>query len=123
MKDCIFCKLANGEIPTKVVFEDEIVTVFMDANPNTDGHMLIVPKKHIIDFTEMDNETLGKINEAAKKMQKLIMKKLKPDGVKLTVNYGFIQIVKHYHLHLIPIYKEKQPIKDLDEIYNFLMSD
>ena len=45
MKDCIFCKLANGEIPTKTVYEDDVVHVFMDANPNADGHMLIVPKK------------------------------------------------------------------------------
>ena len=106
MKDCIFCKLANGEIPTNVVFEDEIVTVFMDANPNTDGHMLIVPKKHIEDFTEIDNETLLHVHEVAKKMKELIYEKLGTCGLKLVNNYGSEQLIKHYHMHLIPVYED-----------------
>ena len=106
MKDCIFCKLANGEIPTKVVFEDDIVTVFMDANPNTDGHMLIVPKKHIEDFTEIDNETLLHVHDVAKKMKELIYKKLGTCGLKLVNNYGSEQLIKHYHMHLIPVYED-----------------
>ena len=106
MKDCIFCKLANGEIPTKVVFEDEVVTVFMDANPNTDGHMLIVPKKHIEDFTEIDNETLTHIHDVAKKMIDLIYDRLGTCGLKLVNNYGSEQQVKHYHMHVIPVYED-----------------
>ena len=62
MDDCIFCKLANGEIPTKTVYEDDVVHVFMDANPNADGHMLIVPKKHYEDFIELDDETIKHIH-------------------------------------------------------------
>lgn len=106
MKDCIFCKLANGEIPTKVVFEDEIVTVFMDANPNTDGHMLIVPKKHIEDFTEIDDATLTHIHDVAKKMKELIYDRLGTCGLKLVNNYGSEQQVKHYHMHVIPVYED-----------------
>ena len=106
MKDCIFCKLANGEIPTKKVFEDEVVTVFMDAKPNTNGHMLIVPKKHIEDFTEIDDETLTHIHSVAKKMKELIYDKLGACGLKLVNNYGSEQLVKHYHLHVIPVYEE-----------------
>jgi histidine triad (HIT) family protein len=106
MKDCIFCKLANGEIPTKVVFEDEVVTVFMDANPNTDGHMLIVPKKHIEDFTEIDNETLTHVHDVAKKMKDLIYDRLGTCGLKLVNNYGSEQQVKHYHMHVIPVYED-----------------
>ena len=120
MNNCIFCKIINKEIASNIVYEDEFIIVFMDLNPDSNGHMLIVPKKHITDFTEMDNETLSHINEVAKKMHKLVMEKLKPEGIKLTVNYGFIQVVKHYHLHLIPIYKNKQPLKDIKEIYNIL---
>ena len=86
MKDCIFCKLANGEIPTKKVFEDEVVTVFMDAKPNTNGHMLIVPKKHIEDFTEIDDATLAHIHSVAKKMKELIYDKLGACGLKLVNN-------------------------------------
>ena len=106
MKDCIFCKLANGEIPTKVVFEDEIVTVFMDANPNTDGHMLIVPKKHIEDFTEIDHETLTHVHDVAKKMKEIIYDRLGTCGLKLVNNYGSEQQVKHYHMHVIPVYED-----------------
>ena len=106
MEDCIFCKLANGEIPTRKVFEDEVVTVFMDAKPNTDGHMLVVPKKHITDFTEIDDETLTHIHSVVKKMKDLIYDKLGAVGLKIVNNYGSEQLVKHYHVHLIPVYED-----------------
>lgn len=121
--NCIFCKIANNEADSKKIYENDKIVVFMDLNPNTNGHMLVVPKKHITDFTEMDNETIAAINEGAKKMHKLITEKLHPDGIKLVVNYGELQVVKHYHLHLIPFYKNKQSIKNIDAIYNILISE
>jgi len=121
--NCIFCKIANNEAEAKKLYENEKIVVFMDLNPNTNGHMLVVPKKHITDFTEMDNDTVTAINDATKKMHKLIMNKLNPDGIKLVVNYGELQVVKHYHLHLIPFYKEKQSIKNVEEIYNILKGE
>ena len=105
MEDYIFCKLANGEIPTRKVFEDEVVTVFMDAKPNTNGHMLVVPKKHITDFTEIDDETLTHIHSVVKKMKDLIYDKLGAVGLKIVNNYGSEQLVKHYHVHVIPVYE------------------
>ena len=95
----------------------------MDINPNSNGHMLVVPKKHIIDFTEMDNETIQAINDGAKLMHKLIMEKLNPDGIRLVVNYGALQEVKHYHLHIIPYYKNKQDKRSVAEIYNILKGE
>ena len=92
--DCIFCKINNGEIPSKTIYEDEIVRVMMDINPNSDGHTLIIPKKHITDFEEMDNETLAHINNTAKEIKKLLYKSLNPDGLVLVVNYGVAQQVK-----------------------------
>ena len=121
--DCIFCKIAEGSIKSNKLYENDKVIVFTDLNPVSNGHMLVIPKKHITDFTEMDNETLGSINETAKEMQKIIMKKLKPNGIKLVVNYGSVQVVKHYHLHLIPVYETKQAIKPLQEIYNILKAE
>ena len=123
MMNCIFCKIARDEAESRKLFENEKVVVFMDLYPETNGHMLIVPKKHITDFTEMDNETLGEINNTAKKMEKLITKKLNPNGIKLVVNYGCVQVVKHYHLHLIPIYEKKQPKMSDEEVYNMLKED
>jgi histidine triad (HIT) family protein len=106
MEDCIFCKIIKGDIPSKTVYEDDIVKVFLDVNPNTDGHMLVVPKKHITDFTEMDDETLTHIHHVIKNMKELIYDKLGAIGLKIVNNYGVEQLVKHYHIHLIPVYEE-----------------
>ena len=106
MEDCIFCKIIKGDIPSKTVYEDDIVKVFLDVNPNTDGHMLVVPKKHITDFTEIDDETLTHIHGVIKQMKDLIYDKLGAVGLKIVNNYGSEQLVKHYHVHLIPVYED-----------------
>ena len=65
--DCIFCKIIDGEIPSKKVYEDELVIVIMDVNPDSNGHMLVIPKKHYVDFKELDTSILIHINDIAKK--------------------------------------------------------
>ena len=122
MNECIFCKIINGEIPSKTIYEDEIVKVFMDVNPDDNGHMLIVPKNHITDFTELDDETAKHINNVIKDLKNKIEEKLNPDGIRFVNNYGCYQLVKHYHLHMIPCYEPKQPIIDVEETYNKLMN-
>lgn len=122
MENCIFCKIINKEIPSKIVYEDDIVIVFMDASPDDNGHMLIVPKKHITDFTELDEETASYIHKIAKDMKLKIYEKLNPDGLRLVNNYGVYQLVKHYHLHVIPCYEPKQHLDDIDDVYNKLMN-
>lgn len=121
--NCIFCRIIEGTIPSYKLYENDNIMIFLDINPNTNGHMLVIPKKHITDFTEMDNETIQAINEGAKLMHNLIMEKLNPEGIKLVVNYGELQEVKHYHLHLIPYYKNKQTKKTVKEIYNILKGE
>ena len=120
MKDCIFCKILNGEIPTRKVYEDEKVFVIMDVDPSQNGHMLVIPKKHYVDYTELDDEILLHINKIAKDMTKLIYEKLNADGVRLVNNYGLYQVVKHYHLHIIPAYKMHQELINIDDVYNKL---
>ncbi len=120
MNECIFCKILNGEIPTRKVYEDELVIVIMDVDPSQNGHMLVIPKKHYVDFTELDNDILLYINDVAKNMTKLIYEKLDADGVRMVNNYGLYQVVKHYHLHIIPAYKNKQELINIDEVYNKL---
>ena len=122
MKDCIFCKIINGEIPPKKLYEDDLLIVIMDINPDVNGHMLIIPKKHYTDFTELDNDILIHINEIANKMKDLIYSKLNADGLRIINNYGIYQIVKHYHLHLLPAYEKKQDLISIDDIYNKLMN-
>ena len=119
MADCIFCKIIKGEIPCKKLYEDEHVLAFLDIHPDKPGHTLIIPKKHILDLTEMDKETIGYITEAAKKLFPILKEKLNFDGLKCVQNNGIIQEVKHYHLHLLPIYKN-EPTLSLDEIYEIL---
>lgn len=119
--DCLFCKIIEGSIPSRTLYEDDIVKVIMDVNPNANGHVLVLPKKHITDFEEMDGETLAHIHGVAKDMKKLLYIALNPDGLVLVNNYGITQVIKHYHLHIIPAYKEKQPLRDVEEVYNQIM--
>lgn len=116
--NCIFCKIIKGEIPSYTIFEDDIVKVFLDINPNSNGHCLIIPKKHYLDLEEIDNKTLMHIMDTARHIKKLLEKKLNIDGITLIQNNGDVQEVKHYHLHLKPYYNEKQELKDVKEIYN-----
>lgn len=108
MKDenCIFCKLANGEIPTNAIYEDEDFKVILDNSPAAKGHALILPKEHYADIYGIDPELLGK---AAKLAQKLIRHEtdvLNCDGYNLLQNNGEAagQTVFHFHMHLIPRY-------------------
>ena len=130
--NCIFCKIANGEIPSYTVYEDDIVRCFLDINPDSDGHMLIIPKKHFTDLDDIDLDTLNHINKISKKMKKLLEEKLHCEGISLLQNNGFVQEVKHYHLHLKPYYKGKTSfelikhdslIKDPKEVYEMLKED
>lgn len=118
--NCIFCKIINGEIPSYTIYEDEIVKCFLDVHPDTNGHMLIIPKKHYTDLDDIDNEVLNHIMKISKKMKKLLEEKLHIDGITLIQNNGIVQEVKHYHLHLKPCYNDEQEIMSLDDIYNIL---
>lgn len=120
MNDCIFCKIVNNEIPSKTIFEDGLLRVFLDVNPSSNGHMLVVPKKHLRDFYELDNDILIHITKITKKMSDLAYNKLNCDGIRLISNHGICQDVKHFHLHIIPIYKEEKKLRALDEILNLL---
>ena len=102
--NCIFCKIVNGEIPCFKIFEDDNILAFLDVNPDSDGHTLIIPKKHFTDLDDIDSETLNHINKASKDIKKLLEKKLNCTGLSLLQNNGNVQEVKHYHLHLIVSY-------------------
>jgi histidine triad (HIT) family protein len=118
MNDCIFCKIANGEIPAKVIYEDKIVKVYLDINPLATGHTLIIPKKHFTDLDDIDMETLTHIMKVAKDIKKKLEDKLGAKGIRLMQNNGVFQEVKHYHLHLIP--DCDVPKKSLEEVFELL---
>ena len=116
----IFCRIIKGDIPSKSIYEDEIVKVIMDVNPRSDGHLLIIPKKHYQDIYDIEKEVLNHILEVAKNMCLLVSEKLDCDGVTLEQNNGIIQEVTHFHLHVIPKYKEGSVDSKTGEIYNNL---
>lgn len=115
----IFCKIVNNELPSYTLYEDEIVKVFLDVNPNHNGHTLIVPKEHYQDLFDIDKEVLNHILDVAKEIAHKLKEKLNYDGISLCENNGYGQEVKHFHLHLIPKYKNEEKLT-LEEVYNRL---
>ena len=107
MSDCIFCKIATGEIPSATLFEDENFRVILDLGPATKGHALILPKSHFANIYEMPDELAGKAMILAKEMASRMTKSLKCDGFNVVQNNGEAagQTVFHFHMHLIPRYK------------------
>ncbi len=102
--DCIFCKIINGEIPSLTVYEDDLVKVFLDINPTTNGDMMIVPKNHCVTIEDLDEELVLHMFKVAKEMYSLVKEKLGAEGLTLVQNNGHGQDVKHFHLHLTPRY-------------------
>lgn len=104
--DCIFCKIAAGEIPSRTVYEDELFRVIMDIEPAEKGHCLIIPKNHFDDLFTLGEEEATKMMPLAKKIATKMKAALSCDGLNIVQNNGEAanQTVKHFHLHLIPRY-------------------
>ncbi|MFO7872070.1 MAG: HIT domain-containing protein [Candidatus Undinarchaeales archaeon] len=118
--ECIFCKISKGDIPSKKVYEDENYLAFLDANPKSKGHTLVIPKKHYETFLDMPNEEerelFGKVQEVSKTLKEKL-------GAELIFLLVMGEEVPHTHVHLIPHYGEKMPFclkgsdeSDLDEV-------
>lgn len=106
--DCIFCKIANGEIPSETIYEDDMFRTIMDLGPASKGHALILPKQHYRDICDLDRETAEKVLPLAAKIGEAMKKSLGCKGFNVVQNNGKEagQTVFHYHVHLIPRYEE-----------------
>lgn len=108
MKDCncLFCKIANGEIPSNTVYEDEDVRVILDISPASKGHAIIIPKEHYANIYEIEPELLAKVVKVGQRVIKHAKDVLKCDGYNLLQNNGEVagQTIFHFHMHLIPRY-------------------
>lgn len=106
MKDdnCIFCLIANGQIPSNTVYEDGDFRVILDISPAAKGHMLILPKEHYANIFELPEETAKKVLPLAKKLAAAVKEAMNADGVNIVQNNGTAagQTVPHFHLHIIP---------------------
>ena len=105
--NCIFCKIANGEIPSATLYEDEDFRVILDLGPASKGHALILPKEHAANIYELPDELAAKAMVVAKKVAATLKDGLKCDGLNIVQNNGEPagQTVFHFHMHLIPRYK------------------
>lgn len=125
MADCLFCGIVAGEVPGQIVDSDEHTVAFMDINPATRGHALVVPRRHSVDLMEVSDEDLTHTMLAARRLARRIRDTLEPDGFNILNSCGSAawQTVFHFHVHVIPRYAD-DPLKlpwvpgpgDADEI-------
>ena len=111
--DCIFCKIAAGEIPSRKIYEDKDLIAIMDLSPTSKGHSLIIPKEHYTNIYDIDEEIAGKVMKTAKKLATKMTVALNCDGFNLLQNNGETagQTMFHFHMHLIPRYKDADMLK------------
>lgn len=105
--DCIFCKIVAGELPASIVDEDELTVAFMDINPATRGHALVIPRAHATDLLEIEPSQLAAVSVAAQRLSARAKERLGADGVNVINSCGAAawQTVFHFHLHVIPRYQ------------------
>jgi histidine triad (HIT) family protein len=106
--NCIFCKIVAGELPATIVDEDERTIAFMDINPATRGHALVIPRAHSADLLSVEQEDLTAVAVAARRLAERAKKRLQADGVNLVNSCGAVawQSVFHFHIHMIPRYQD-----------------
>ena len=129
MNDCVFCKIIKGELPSKTLYEDETTKVIMSIDPITNGHLLVIPKQHQVNILDIDEKFISNSFKLIKEtLYPMLKEKLNCEGLTLLENNFLGQEIKHFHIHLIPRYKDdhaepianKDLLKDLDEVYNEL---
>ena len=126
---CVFCKIIDGSIPSKKVYEDDDVLAILDISQATVGHTLVMPKKHYANILEIPADTYTKVMLKAKEIAEKLDKKLKPKGINILNNCGEVagQTVMHYHVHILPRYNDEElkieftdhsSVVNLDDILN-----
>lgn len=123
--ECIFCKIANGQIPSNKVYEDEQILAFLDVNPVSAGHTLVVTKEHFSDFTQVPKNLVSHAYLVAQLVAQACVKELKASGVNVLTNAGKAagQEVFHFHIHVIPRYKNDGIGIPFEETTKLLPSD
>lgn len=129
MNDCIFCKIIKGDLPSKTVYEDEKIKVIMNINPNTNGHLLVLPKEHQVNINDLQEELLlHSFKVIRDTLYPLLKERLNCEGLTIAENNELGQEIKHFHLHLIPRYPDdgadfnydESKLADLDEVFKKL---
>jgi histidine triad (HIT) family protein len=106
--DCLFCAIVAGDVPAQIVDSDEHTVAFMDINPATPGHALVVPREHAADLMEVSDDDIARTMLAARRLARRMRSALEPDGFNILNSCGEAawQTVFHYHLHVVPRYDD-----------------
>ena len=102
--NCIFCKIANKEVESNIVYESNNIVAFLDVDPINEGHILVVPKEHYLDIEELPIKLLNEIMELSQRIVKALKETYKPDGYSIMQNGGKFNEIGHFHLHIFPRY-------------------
>ena len=126
MNDCIFCKIINGELPSKTIYEDDLIKVIMNINPSTDGHLLVLPKEHFVNIMDIKDEIITHSFKVIRdNLYPLLKEKLNCEGLTIAENNELGQEIRHFHIHLTPRYQNdqvdfnynKDNISDIDSVF------
>ncbi|WP_412843842.1 HIT family protein [Brevibacillus sp. 179-C9.3 HS] len=100
--ECLGCRLAQAIEAAHIVYENEWVTCLLDIDPFSEGHMLILPKQHLVEWTDLDECTMHKVSEAVTLLSNALTQVYKPDGITICQNGGAFNELTHFHMHVIP---------------------
>ncbi|MDD3531849.1 MAG: HIT family protein [Candidatus Shapirobacteria bacterium] len=116
MKTCIFCQIAKGKIPAQIVHRDDKTIAFLDSQPKSAGHTLVIPREHFTSLLDIPAGLLADVVQSLQKVAQNINKQLKPDGFNICQNNGAFagQTINHFHFHIIPRYQNHPPINKKD---------
>ncbi|MBQ8392861.1 MAG: HIT family protein [Clostridia bacterium] len=103
--DCIFCKIAKKELESNIVYENNNIIAFLDIDPISEGHILIIPKEHYLDIEELPKNIINEIIELSQKIVKSLKEIYKPNGYSIMQNGGEFNDISHFHLHIFPRYQ------------------
>ncbi len=133
--DCLFCKITDKEIPSKILFENEIILAFLDISPISKGHTIVIPKNHYSNLEDIPNYELTEVYKEVKNLAKKIHENLKIDGYNILQNNFAAagQVIEHFHIHIIPrnyddekfrikIPRTQASEEELNEVYKILKS-
>lgn len=131
MNDCIFCKIIKGDLPSRTVYEDELIKVIMNINPTTNGHLLVLPKEHYVDIFDIDEKIINHSFKIIRDtLYPLLRDNLGCEGLTLSENNLLGQEVHHFHIHVTPRYQNdlvdyqynKEMLEDLDTVFEKLQN-
>ncbi|MGC9046760.1 MAG: HIT family protein [Minisyncoccia bacterium] len=134
--DCLFCKIINKEINADIIYEDEDVLVILDIQPRAPGHAIVLPKKHVANILELEQNDIGLVFSGVQKATQLLDKSLNPDGFTIGINQGRAsgQTIDHLHIHIMPRWYNdgggsihsvvnNKPTESLSEIKNKILKN